>query len=215
LVDQPAAKTIPEPQYQCRGQAARRGCSGNQADIMWASAPDAFEVLKDKKLLQAYRPKATGIPEKVGAYPIKDPDGYYSGFAMSGYGIMWNERYTKANKLPDPKEWQDLAEAIYFDQVSIAPRSAPARRTSPSRRSCRARVGKRADRAPGYGAITSLAHNRQISADIDVTDGANGKIVTALTKWVEAELPRSKSSRHLSSSTPWRWWCRKSAATTS
>jgi phosphoglycerate transport regulatory protein PgtC len=98
--------------------------SGNQVDIFWASAPDAFEVLKQKKLLQLYKAKATGIPEKVGAYPINDPDGYYSGFAASGYGIMWNERYAKANKLPEPKEWQDLAKPVYFDHVSIA---APSR----------------------------------------------------------------------------------------
>jgi hypothetical protein len=80
----------------------------NQTDLFWASAPDAFEVLKGKGLLQKYEPKATGIPEKIGAFPINDPDGYYFGFAASGYGIMWNERYAKANDLPDPKEWSDL-----------------------------------------------------------------------------------------------------------
>ncbi len=37
---------------------------------------------------------------------------------------MWNERYVKANKLPTPKEWQDLAQAPYYDHVSI---SAPSR----------------------------------------------------------------------------------------
>lgn len=98
--------------------------SANQVDIFWASAPDAFEVLKGKKLLQAYKPKAIGIPEKVGAYPINDKAGFYSGFAASGYGIMWNERYVKANKLPEPRDWQDLAKAPYFDHVSIA---APSR----------------------------------------------------------------------------------------
>jgi phosphoglycerate transport regulatory protein PgtC len=98
--------------------------SANSVDIFWASAPDAFEVLKGKKLLQAYKPKATGIPDKIGAYPINEKDGMYSGFAASGYGIMWNERYVKANKLPDPKEWQDLAKPAYFDHVSIA---APSR----------------------------------------------------------------------------------------
>ena len=77
--------------------------SNNQIDLMWASAPDAFEVLKGKNLLQKYTPKATGIPEKVGSYPINDKDGAYFGFAASGYGIMWNERYARANKLPDPK----------------------------------------------------------------------------------------------------------------
>ena len=81
-------------------------------------------MLKGKKLLDAYKPKATGIAEKVGSYPVNDKDGFYSGFAASGYGIMWNERYVKAKKLPTPKEWQDLAQAPYYDHVSI---SAPSR----------------------------------------------------------------------------------------
>jgi len=98
--------------------------ANNQIDLMWASAPDAFEVLKGKNLLQKYQPKATGIPDKVGSYPINDPSGSYFGFAASGYGIMWNERYTRANKLPDPADWQDLAKPVYFDHVAIA---SPAR----------------------------------------------------------------------------------------
>lgn len=98
--------------------------ANNQVDVFWASAPDAFEVLKTKGLLQKYQPKATGIPEKIGSYPINDPQGQYFGFAASGYGIMWNERYAKANKLPDPKEWSDLAKPAYFDHVLMA---APSR----------------------------------------------------------------------------------------
>lgn len=98
--------------------------ANNQVDLFWASAPDAFESLKGKSLLQAYTPKATGIPKTIGQFPINDPDGFYLGFAASGYGIMWNERYVKANKLPEPKEWQDLAGAAYFDHVSMA---APSR----------------------------------------------------------------------------------------
>ena len=98
--------------------------AANQVDLFWASAPDAFEVLKNRGLLQAYAPKATGIPAKIGDYPINDPGGAYFGFAASGYGIMWNERYAKANRLPDPAEWSDLAKAAYFDHVSMA---APSR----------------------------------------------------------------------------------------
>ena len=106
--------------------------ANNQVDLMWASAPDAFEVLKGKKLLQTYKPKATGIPEKVGSYPINDRDGAYFGFAASGYGIMWNERYARANKLPDPKEWQDLSKAAFYDHVTIA---APSRSGTTDRKS--------------------------------------------------------------------------------
>ena len=98
--------------------------ASNQTDLMWASAPDAFEVLKAKGLLAAYKPAVKGIPEKIGSYPINDPAGFYFGFAASGYGIMWNERYLKAKGLPAPKEWSDLAKAVYFDHTAIA---APSR----------------------------------------------------------------------------------------
>jgi ABC-type Fe3+ transport system substrate-binding protein len=97
---------------------------GNTTDLMWASAPDAFEVLKGDGLLTKYTPKAKGIPEKLGSYPINDPDGYYIGFAGSGYGIMWNTRYIKAKKIPVPREWSDLKKPVYHDHVGM---SAPSR----------------------------------------------------------------------------------------
>lgn len=96
----------------------------NQVDVFWASAPDAFEVLKSKGLLQRYTPKATGIAPRVGSMPTNDPDSQYFGFAASGYGIMWNERYARANRLPAPKEWGDLALPVFHDHVAIA---APSR----------------------------------------------------------------------------------------
>ncbi len=98
--------------------------SNNTADMFWASAPDAFEVLKGDGLLVKYKTKSTGIPKKIGAFPINDPDGYYKGFAASGYGIMWNERYIKAKKLPIPTEWGELRKPIYHKHVGM---SAPSR----------------------------------------------------------------------------------------
>ncbi len=98
--------------------------SNNTSDMFWASAPDAFEVLKGDNLLQKYKVKVTGIPEKVGAFPIHDPEGYYKGFAASGYGIMWNTRYLKAKKLPVPNSWADLAKPVYHGHVGM---SAPSR----------------------------------------------------------------------------------------
>jgi len=97
---------------------------GNTSDLMWASAPDAFEVLKGDGLLTRYTPKAKGIPKNIGSYPINDPDGYYIGFAGSGYGIMWNTRYLKAKKIPVPGEWADLKKAVYHNHVGM---SAPSR----------------------------------------------------------------------------------------
>jgi ABC-type Fe3+ transport system substrate-binding protein len=96
----------------------------NTSDMFWASAPDAFEVLKGDDLLQKYTVKVKGIPAKVGSFPINDPDGYYKGFAASGYGIMWNTRYLKAKKLPVPNSWADLTKPIYFGHTGM---SAPSR----------------------------------------------------------------------------------------
>jgi ABC-type Fe3+ transport system substrate-binding protein len=98
--------------------------SNNAVDLFWASAPDAFEVLRVQNLLQRYQPRATGIPERVAGQLINDPTGHYFGFAASGYGIMWNERYARARRLPSPAEWGDLAKPEFHDHVSIA---APSR----------------------------------------------------------------------------------------
>ena len=37
----------------------------NTSDMFWASAPDAFEVLKGDDLLQKYTVKVKGIPKKI------------------------------------------------------------------------------------------------------------------------------------------------------
>lgn len=96
----------------------------NTSDIFWASAPDAFEVLKSDGLLAGVTIKSEGIPERIGAYPLNDPDGKYFGFAGAGYGIMWNERYLKAHGLEPAQQWDDLAKAEYHGHVGM---SAPSR----------------------------------------------------------------------------------------
>lgn len=98
---------------------------GQRPDVMWASAPDAFEVLARNKLLApAPETKNPAAPAKIGNYPLNAPDGLYYGQALAGYGIMWNTRYLKAHKLPAPKEWVDLTRPEYFGHVAI---SSPSR----------------------------------------------------------------------------------------
>ena len=102
----------------------REQAAGSRAEIFWASAPDAFEVLSTEKLLQKVDVATRGIPDKVGSYPINDPEGFYRGQALAGYGLMWNTRYMQANKLPVPKEWADLTKPVYFGHVAT---SSPSR----------------------------------------------------------------------------------------
>lgn len=98
-----------------------------EADIFWVSAPDAFQTLKSDGLLERYSPPKEimgKIPSKIGTFPIHDPDGAYFGFAVSGYGLMWNKNYLQVHKLPAPKEWTDLINAKYHGHLVI---SAPSR----------------------------------------------------------------------------------------
>jgi ABC-type Fe3+ transport system substrate-binding protein len=102
----------------------REAAPTNKPDIFWASAPDAFEVLAKDKLLQKYDGRNPAVPVKIGSYPINDPQGFYYGQALAGYGLMWNTRYVKANKLPEPREWADLTKPVYFGHVAV---SSPSR----------------------------------------------------------------------------------------
>jgi len=102
----------------------REAPATNKPDVFWVSAPDAFEVLSKEKLLAKIESPAREVPARIGNYPINDPQGYYLGQALGGYGMMWNTRYMKANKLPAPREWADLAKPVYFGHVAV---SSPSR----------------------------------------------------------------------------------------
>ncbi len=105
----------------------RETASRPDSDIMWASAVDAFAVLKEEGLLTPHiLPKevAERIPEKIGPYQTHDRDGAYFGFALSGYGMMWNKPYMQAYKLKSPAEWPDLTDPSYYGHLSM---SAPSR----------------------------------------------------------------------------------------
>jgi phosphoglycerate transport regulatory protein PgtC len=102
----------------------REQAAGSRPEIFWASAPDAFEVLANDKLLQKVDVGASAIPAKVGSYPINDPEGFYRGQALAGYGLMWNTRYLQANKVPVPKEWADLTKPVYYGHLAT---SSPSR----------------------------------------------------------------------------------------
>ncbi|KAA0680661.1 ABC transporter substrate-binding protein [Roseomonas genomospecies 6] len=103
-------------------QLQDRGEDG--VDAFWASAPDAFEVLKAARRLEPVSPRPTGAPPTVGNQPINDPDGAYLGFALSGYGLLWNQRYLDRHGLPTPRRWEDLRRPVYARHLGI---TAPSR----------------------------------------------------------------------------------------
>jgi phosphoglycerate transport regulatory protein PgtC len=99
--------------------------AGQRPDVFWASAPDAFEVLVNGKLLEPIPALANAAaPKSVGGYPLNEASGLYLGQALGGYGLMWNTRYLSTNKLPAPAEWSDLTKPVYFNHVAL---SSPSR----------------------------------------------------------------------------------------
>ena len=94
------------------------------ADLFWASAPDAFEFLKRGGQLSPLTPRETGAPAAVGGYPVNDPHGFYLGFALSAYGLVWNQAYFERHGLPVPQSWRDLTAPVYFGHIGI---SSPSR----------------------------------------------------------------------------------------
>lgn len=92
-------------------------------DMFWASAADAFELLKRRGLLQQVASRNTGAPEMVFGYPVNDPDGYYLGFALSGYGFVYNPSYLSQNGLTPPRDWEQLLDPTYSGHIGITPPS--------------------------------------------------------------------------------------------
>jgi len=124
----PGVKVVVKQQQTNQGVTYLRETRARpEADVFWVSAVDAFQTLKADGLLdKLVLPKDTlaRMPAKVGGFPLHDPDGQYWGFAVSGYGLMWNTRYLALHKLPAPREWTDLADPRYHGHLSI---SAPSR----------------------------------------------------------------------------------------
>jgi phosphoglycerate transport regulatory protein PgtC len=124
----PGVKLIVKQQQTNQGVTYLRETKAKpDADIFWVSSVDAFLTLKQDGLLDKVTlPKdvLARVPAKIGDFPIHDPDGHYFGFAVSGYGLMWNTRYLQAHKLAPPKEWVDLVEPRYHGHLVM---SAPSR----------------------------------------------------------------------------------------
>ncbi|MGL4635798.1 MAG: ABC transporter substrate-binding protein, partial [Beijerinckiaceae bacterium] len=94
------------------------------ADIFWASAPDAFEVLASLDKLDPMSRLTPLVQPRIGIFPIDDPEGQYLGFALSGYGIAYHKRRLEERGLPIPLAIEDLRRTIYHGNIGM---SAPSR----------------------------------------------------------------------------------------
>ena len=113
----PGVKVVIKQQQTNQGVTYLRETRAKpDADVFWVSSVDAFLSLKQDGLLDRVtlpRELAARIPASVGEFPINDPDGTFFGFAVSGYGLMWNTRYCRPTGYRRPRNgWISPTRAI-------------------------------------------------------------------------------------------------------
>jgi ABC-type Fe3+ transport system substrate-binding protein len=97
--------------------------SNPDTDVWWGGGLDWIAKASNAGLLAQYtlKPEAEGnITDKLFGLPLKDPDKYFYGSALSGFGIMYNTEYMSDYALPVPRVWEDLADPIYSGHISMA-----------------------------------------------------------------------------------------------
>jgi len=57
--------------------------------------------------------------ETIGGDPLCDPEGYWFGTALSGFGIVYNTQLLAKLGVPEPKEWADLTNARLNGAVTM------------------------------------------------------------------------------------------------
>jgi phosphoglycerate transport regulatory protein PgtC len=95
-----------------------------EADLFWASAPDAFEVLREAGKLRPIPAGLRPVSPRIGGFPVDAPDGTFRGFSISGYGMMWHQPSLERAGLAPPKAIADLTDPRYRGLIAM---SAPSR----------------------------------------------------------------------------------------
>lgn len=94
-----------------RAEYASNPSSG--VDILYGGGVDPFEMLEKDGLLTPYDPPAeilAAIPTQLNGMALMDPKHEWFGAALSGFGIITNERVRKAAGLPEVHAWSDLTD---------------------------------------------------------------------------------------------------------
>lgn len=89
-----------------------------KADIWWGGGIDLFATAAKERLLLAYKCKDWDkIPKDWFGLPAKDADGYWTGYALSGFGFAYNLDYLKKYGLAEPTKWSDLLNPAYRGHI--------------------------------------------------------------------------------------------------
>jgi ABC-type Fe3+ transport system substrate-binding protein len=96
--------------------------AGIGIDVLYGGGMDPFLDLKAASLLDRYDPPDAvrrAIPDTLGGLPLRDPDGYWHGANLSGFGILVNRIVQRSIGLPPVTTWADLGDPRLRSWVSV------------------------------------------------------------------------------------------------
>jgi len=82
-------------------------------DVLYGGGQDPFVNLEEANLLTRYDPPPellAAIPAQLNGKFIVDPNHEWFATALSGFGILTNQRVREAAGLPEARTWQDLTD---------------------------------------------------------------------------------------------------------
>ncbi|MGB4811267.1 MAG: extracellular solute-binding protein [Methylophilaceae bacterium] len=88
-------------------------------DIYWTPAQRNFAVLAKEGAFRKLDIDLTGLPSMIGGFQISDPDGYYVATETAGFGMAYHPSKVKELGLPEPRDWSDLENPAYYNQVML------------------------------------------------------------------------------------------------
>lgn len=153
---------------------------GIGVDVFWGGGVDPFLQLKREGLLQPVKLSPDvlrKLPKTIAGMPLYDPQGYWFGAAVSGFGIVFNKAVLKTMRLKTPKTWEDLGDPKLFGWVEIA----DPRRSGSAHMMCEI-ILQAYGWEKGWEVLTHLFANAkrvQPGSEEPVSDVANGEVAAA------------------------------------
>jgi len=92
-------------------------------DVLYGGGVDPFSELEKDGLLTRYDPSADilgAIPKRLNGMEIFDSNHEWFGAALSGFGIITNERVRQAVGLPEVRTWADLTDPRLAGWISAS-----------------------------------------------------------------------------------------------
>jgi len=88
-------------------------------DVYWSASPRTYAALAGDGLLRKLELDRTDLPRRIGRAQLADEDDRYTATEMAGFGFVVNSAALAARGLPEPADWDDLAQPQYAGLIAL------------------------------------------------------------------------------------------------